>query len=131
MKKRRWLPKIKVYHEPAYRWAGGLVAPNGQRKVVQVGLHQYPSIRSALVYELWRRPLAWWNGHRLMQNIALGGCEHCGTFWRLDMVGSMTCYHWDGKGEDPNRDRRYCPPCTEEHITYWEGMWRDYYGGRL
>ncbi|ARB13657.1 hypothetical protein Ccr2_gp127c [Caulobacter phage Ccr2] len=128
MKKRRWFPKIKVFYRPTYDRD---LKPNGRRKVVQVRLTQYSSIRDALYYELWFNWLCKWNHHRTMQNIALGGCEHCGTFWSLGMVGSMTCYHWDGKGEDPNRDRRYCPDCTEKHIDYWEGMWRDYYGGRL
>ncbi|AFU87649.1 hypothetical protein CcrKarma_gp132 [Caulobacter virus Karma] len=130
MKKLR-LPKVRIYYTDAYRFMGGVSRRTGKRKVVQVGLTQYGSIRHAVVDLLWSRPLAKWNGHRQMQQIALGGCERCGTFWRLGMVSSMTCYHWDGKGEDPNRDRRLCPDCTDYHIDYWEGMWRDYYGGRL
>jgi hypothetical protein len=131
VKKRRWFPKIKVYYQPRYVFRRGEAVPAGQRKVVQVGLTQYGSIRAAVVDQLWSRPLSKWNHHRTMQYIALGGCENCGSFWRMEMVDSMTCYHWDGKGEDPNRHRRYCPLCKETHIEYWEGMWRDYYGGRL
>lgn len=57
------------------------------------------------------------------RNIALGGCEHCGSFWQLAMRGPWTCYVWDGKGEDPNRPMKLCPDCGADADDYWADMW--------
>jgi hypothetical protein len=57
-----------------------------------------------------------------------GKCEYCKR--QVDYIlktPSMTHYPWDGKGEDPNRDRRLCLWCADDHVTYWENRWADYY----
>jgi len=55
-------------------------------------------------------------------------CSNCGTLFGR-MWPSYTQYHWDGRGEDPNRDVRLCQPCGEEHAEYWSDMWREHYYG--
>lgn len=40
---------------------------------------------------------------------------------------AMTAYHWDGKGEDPNRDMMQCDDCWEAYRQHWQGMWGEYY----
>ena len=44
-----------------------------------------------------------------------------------DLTPSMTCYAWDGKGEDPNRPFLLCEECAEEHVEHWSNMWGEYY----
>lgn len=59
-------------------------------------------------------------------------CESCErTDNTVTPVDAMTAYHWDGKGEDPNRDKHLCSDCKEEHVSYWEDMWKEYYSGLL
>lgn len=59
-------------------------------------------------------------------------CERCGHTRNLDVTSARTAYNWDGKSDfNPNHPRLLCPPCTEEHHSYWDEMWRDYYADRL
>jgi len=58
-------------------------------------------------------------------------CERCDHKKDVIMCSAMTCYHWDGKGEDPNRDFALCEGCAEEHYEYWDDMWREYYSGLI
>lgn len=44
---------------------------------------------------------------------------------------SMTAYHWNGEGENPNADVPLCDVCAEEHREYWRDMWDSYYAGCL
>lgn len=65
--------------------------------------------------------------------------EPCDTPWvpaRPTVEGvswhsSRTMYHWDGKGEDPNRPRALCVTCAIEHHERWDDMWSNVpgYGG--
>ena len=43
------------------------------------------------------------------------------------MCCSMTCYHWDGKGGDPNRDVALCAECEKGYAEFWDDMWQEYY----
>lgn len=65
------------------------------------------------------------------RNIAMGGCERCGSFWRLHRHPSMTAYVWDGVGENPNREGWFCEPCGEDYDEHWDAMWAEYNSGRL
>lgn len=74
-----------------------------------------------------------------------GRCEHCGESEGIKAVPAMTSYgiehlvpktRWDRlrsafieKPEDPNRNQYLCPDCTEEHVSYWNEMWDEYYRG--
>ena len=40
---------------------------------------------------------------------------------------SMTQYHWDGKGENPNAPSLLCRPCAEEYREHWTEMWTEYH----
>lgn len=40
---------------------------------------------------------------------------------------AMTAYHWDGKGEDPNRDIVLCDDDWEDYRAYWQERWDEYY----
>jgi hypothetical protein len=40
---------------------------------------------------------------------------------------AMTAYHWDGEGEDPNRDVFLCDEDWEEYRAYWQERWDEYY----
>lgn len=53
-------------------------------------------------------------------------CEHCDIVKALSPVHSMTMYHWNGEGEDPNRDQFLCKECEADHRSYWAGMWNEY-----
>lgn len=57
-----------------------------------------------------------------------GVCEQCGE--TVDVVvtsPSRTLYHWDGEGENPNRDLTLCPEHSLEHQEYWDSRWAEYY----
>lgn len=78
------------------------------------------------------KTLYWGARHRLahhfaQKHAALGGCENCGGFWRLTDTPGMTAYAWDGQGEDPNRRRNFCEPCSEYYVECWEAQWAEYY----
>jgi len=92
---------------------------------LRVGMTLYPSLWSFLWWQVQeaRRAIAQVYRER---DIALGGCENCGSFWRLDWRGPWTCYHWDGTGEDPNRKQWFCEPCGLEADDYWGAMWDEY-----
>lgn len=40
---------------------------------------------------------------------------------------AMTAYHWDGKGENPNRDVALCDEDWEDYRAYWQERWDEYY----
>lgn len=55
-------------------------------------------------------------------------CEHCWARWEITLAGvwtrpSWTMYHWDGKGQDPNRQPWLCDSCADEHEEFWKDMW--------
>lgn len=52
-----------------------------------------------------------------------GVCQHCKEQTTVGYEPSRTMYHWDGKGEDPNRDVLLCAKCSCEHHYYWDAMW--------
>ena len=60
-------------------------------------------------------------------------CERCGTSFGVSRGTRGTAYNFDGKigaPDDPNY-ATLCDGCWPEERTYWEDMWREYYGGRL
>ena len=62
-----------------------------------------------------------------------GLCEECetrGIFCFGTKTPAMTAYHWDGEGEDPNRDLVLCDECKECYREYWKGMWEEYYSSQ-
>jgi hypothetical protein len=54
-------------------------------------------------------------------------CPNHGTV----LTPGMTSYEWDGTGQDPNRDRFYCPEHSQEHIDFWQAQWDEYYSGLI
>jgi hypothetical protein len=61
-------------------------------------------------------------------------CEYCGHLTGLKLESSRTKYFWEGpldSTNDPNRMRLLCRCCAEEHHSYWNDMWEEYYRGRL
>lgn len=50
--------------------------------------------------------------------------DGCGETEGVQLEPSRTAYHWDGKGEDPNRPVALCRPCAEAHHEHWDEMWR-------
>ncbi len=44
---------------------------------------------------------------------------------------SLTAYEWDGRGEDPNRRRLLCVPCSEAYKQEWADRWDEYNAGRI
>ena len=59
-------------------------------------------------------------------------CEYCKR--AVDLVietPSMTRYYFEKGQEDPNRDKILCLPCAQDHVSYWEDQWADYYSGIL
>jgi hypothetical protein len=61
----------------------------------------------------------------------LGRCEECATKKDVRRIPAMTAYHWDGQGEDPNRDLSFCLEHAEAYRDYWQSMWDDYNSSRL
>lgn len=53
-------------------------------------------------------------------------CEQCGKV-EGEARPSMTAYHWNGKGENPNRDVWLCTICSIEYCDVMESHWNDYY----
>jgi hypothetical protein len=53
------------------------------------------------------------------------GCENpdCLIWWGVKPESSRTMYHWNGEGEDPNRDVWLCRRCAKEHHEHWDDMW--------
>lgn len=43
----------------------------------------------------------------------------------------MTAYHWDGKGENPNKGPILCEDCAVEYAAMWKERWDEYYSGLL
>jgi hypothetical protein len=76
---------------------------------------------------LWER----WRQHRFEQNVALGGCERCASFYPTTMQASRTAYAWNGEGKDPNLPLRLCTDCAVDHHAYWDERWDDYWRGCL
>lgn len=59
-------------------------------------------------------------------------CEHCGVSNdQVEPWPAQTAYHWDGTGEDPNRDVVLCPACHSDYSDHWQEMWNEYYRGLL
>lgn len=52
-------------------------------------------------------------------------CQRCGVSTELYEMPSFTCYHWDGEGEDPNKEVYLCSDCAHWHCEYWDGMWSE------
>lgn len=44
---------------------------------------------------------------------------------------SMTAYHWDGKGPDPNADILLCEPCAEHYFEMMNEMWNECRSGLM
>lgn len=60
---------------------------------------------------------------------SMGPCDAEGP--GVEQESSRTMYHWDGTGEDPNRDPWLCRDCARIHHEHWDEMWDDYNRGRL
>lgn len=58
-------------------------------------------------------------------------CMRCERSDGVEIESGRTAYHWDGKGEDPNRSIPLCRECAKEHHDYWDERWSEYYGGLL
>jgi len=55
-------------------------------------------------------------------------CEWCGEHSdRVTSVPRQTMYHWDGNGEDPNRNHLLCFDCGIEASEQIEYQWDEYY----
>ena len=52
-------------------------------------------------------------------------CELIGGPGVVDMRPSYTMYHWDGKGEDPNRDLPLCESCARYHYEEMKERWME------
>ena len=57
-------------------------------------------------------------------------CESCGSS-PAAKIQSKTSYPWDGKSEDPNRDRVFCESCAREYEEHWDNMWAEYYSSMI
>lgn len=115
---------------PIKTYVGGGYASVPARRWYQVGYTHYRTLGAALLHPL-RLLREAWTRHYIEQMIALGGCQRCGSFYGLIDTPSMTCYTWDGKGEDPNRSTLYCEDCSADYVDYMTERWEDYYQGRL
>lgn len=93
---------------------------------VRYGNSVYPSFWRLFLDRVINRPRYAWHAHLAEKHAALGGCENCGSFWRLRWWGSMTAYHWTGEGENPNRDRWFCEPCGQDYTDAWQAQWDEY-----
>lgn len=74
------------------------------------------------LYRISRR----WNEHApsFIPKICEGGGGPCYEIsFEVKPESSRTMYHWDGKGEDPNRCRWLCRPCAKMHHEHWDDMW--------
>lgn len=60
----------------------------------------------------------------------IGICPGCDQAAELIETPAMTCYEWDGEGEDPNASFFACKDCSEEYIENMQDLWDDYYRGR-
>jgi hypothetical protein len=58
-------------------------------------------------------------------------CLGCGSIDNVSMVSSMTCYRWDGSGDNPNAPFAACVHCAEEYRLQMQSQWDDYYSGLL
>ena len=54
---------------------------------------------------------------------------HCKTTKNVRLRPAATAYHWDGKGEDPNRPILLCDNCAEEYYSHYQELWDTYYNG--
>lgn len=59
-----------------------------------------------------------------------GGCQACNNGDGCEPECARTRYHWDGKGDNPNRYQVLCRECAELHHEYWDEMWREYYASQ-
>lgn len=58
-------------------------------------------------------------------------CLGCGTTEGVEMRSSMTAYHWDGTGEDPNRPWPGCERCGEDYFRDMQAQWDEWRAGLL
>lgn len=71
------------------------------------------------------------------KKIGVGICEKCSLIKGESVeaivygVTSQTLYHWDGEGEDPNRDLILCYGCSKDYTLWMWSDWADYYCGRI
>lgn len=100
-----------------------------ERSAIQIG-NRISYTPMAAAGGVWRSLVEAWNRHRAEMNAALGGCECCGSFWRLDWRPSMTAYSWNGEGENPNRKRWFCEPCAGGYEDFWQSMWDEYHASQ-
>lgn len=57
-------------------------------------------------------------------------CQHCSKKPAYNYP-SMTAYHWNGEGDDPNKDLTLCKECGTEHTENMQEQRDDYYGDKL
>lgn len=69
-----------------------------------------------------------YNGFR--EKVGVGICERCEEEGVVYDTDSQTMYHWDGKGEDPNRSMILCDGCSKDCISLRWSDWADYMSGR-
>ena len=59
-------------------------------------------------------------------SVSMLSCESCEDQPAIRCTAA-TAYHWDGNGEDPNRDLWLCCDCKEMYYEYYDELWNDYY----
>lgn len=61
-------------------------------------------------------------------------CDHCDSTEGVEMESSRTAYHYTGEpgsADDPNKPVPLCPPCADDHHSYWDSLWDNYYRGLI
>lgn len=59
-----------------------------------------------------------------------GVCKWCDRQTQLVLTASMTCYHWEGEGEDPNAPFYACESCGDEYTQMMNDQWHEYWSSR-
>ena len=54
------------------------------------------------------------------------GCDHCKKHYGVRHQPSMTMYHWDGTGKNPNEAGWLCTDCRFQYEQFWQSNWDDY-----
>jgi len=58
-------------------------------------------------------------------------CARCGSREDVRYEAARTQYEPTEDDPEPNADIPFCRPCAADHHEHWDGMWAEYYAGRL